>query len=244
MKTFPLLIIVPARGDSKRLPGKNIKLLAGKSLLAYTAESITQAALDAPVILSTDDDDIAAEGERLNWLVPFRRPAELAHDTAPTIDAVIHALDWFRDQNGSDPEAVMVLQATSPLRGNSCLIEAVEALKSREDVDSVISMTPVHVSPRQLYFTDAKGIGIPVSEDNRQPVYAPNGALYLTRCDKLREENSLYAGNILLLKISSEQAIDIDTQADFRFAEATLAAGLAAKGNDQNSSFATEPDSE
>jgi len=222
-----LLIIVPARGGSTRLPQKNLRALAGKSLLAHTAEAIAGAGLGAPVLLTTDDDAIAAEGRRLGWLVPFRRPAELATDKATTVAAVLHALDWSRAEKGRDPAAVMVLQPTSPFRGAACLKAAMAALARRPDIDSVIAMTAMHLPPARLFAAGADGIAHPLgADDGRRPVYAPNGALYLIRTKALRREGTVYAGAILPLVLDGARTIDIDTPEDWRLAEAALAAGL------------------
>ncbi len=227
-----LLIVVPARGGSKRLPGKNIKLLAGKSLLAYTADAITASGLKVPVILTTDDDAIAAEGERLGWIVPFRRPPELASDNATTTEAVLHTLDWYKNTHGHDMDAVMVLQPTSPFRGGACLVAAVELLRTRPEVDSVIAMTALHLPPARLYFADEDGLGSQLAIDARRPVYVPNGALYLTRSTALRQQNTLYAGRILPLPVDKRRAIDIDTEKDWHLAEALLKAGLPPETSD------------
>lgn len=225
MSATPLLILVPARGGSKRLANKNVRPLAGRSLIARTADAIAESGLEAPVFLTTDDDAIAAEGERAGLLVPFRRPPEIAGDNAPTIDAVLHALDWYRDEHGHEPDAVMVLQPTSPLRGGTVLRAAVERLAARPDIDSVVAMTATGLPANRIYFADAQGCGEAVSEDRRYPVYLPNGALYLARTEKVRAERTLYAGTVLPLVLDPARAIDIDTEEDWRLAEAVLAAG-------------------
>jgi CMP-N,N'-diacetyllegionaminic acid synthase len=224
--TADFLIVVPARGGSKRLPGKNLKNLAGLSLLAHTAKAIEAANMHAPVLLSTDDEKIAAEGARLGWDVPFRRPVDLAGDDAASTDVVLHALDWYSNTHGAEPSAIMVLQATSPFRGGACIREAVRLLESRADIDSVIAMTESHISPSQHFIAAEDGAGIPVADDWRCPVYRPNGALYLTRTAALRRAHSLYAGKIAPLVINGIRAIDIDTELDFKLAEAALEAGL------------------
>ena len=222
-----LLIVVPARGGSKRLPQKNLRSLGGKSLLAHTAEAIAAADLGAPVLLSTDDDAIAAEGRRLGWLVPFRRPPELSTDAAATVAAVLHALDWFRAEKGNDPATVMILQPTSPFRGGACLKAAAAALARRPDIDSVVAMTALHLPPARLFAAAADGVAHPLgADDGRKPVYAPNGALYLVRTKALRRAGTVYAGAILPLVLEGARTIDIDTAEDWRLAEAALAAGL------------------
>lgn len=220
------LIVVPARGGSKRLPGKNLRNLAGLSLLAHTAKAIEAADLQAPVLLSTDDEKIVAEGVRLGWDVPFRRPDDLAGDDASTADVILHALDWYCAKHGAEPPAIMVLQATSPFRGGACIRAAARFLESRADIDSVIAMTESHIAPAQHFLAAEDGTVIPMADDLRRPVYRPNGALYLTRTTALRQARSLYSGRIAPLVINGIRAIDIDTESDFKLAEAALAGGL------------------
>ena len=221
-----ILIVVPARGGSKRLPGKNIRPFAGRSLIAHAAEAIADSDLAAPVLLTTDDETIAAEGRRHNMQVPFLRPAHLASDTASTADTVLHALDWFRDDSGADPEMVMVLQPTSPLRGGDCLRTSVELLAQRPDANSIIAMTALDLPPSSLFQEDGAGVVQPLSDDTRRPVYVPNGALYLTRTASLRTKRSVYADPIVPLIMDPRRSIDIDTPADWDLALALLTAGV------------------
>lgn len=221
-----LLIVVPARGGSKRLPGKNLRSLAGKPLLAHTADAIAGAGLDAPVLLTTDDDAIAAEGERLGWHVPFRRPDALATDQATTVDAVLHALDRHTVEAGGAPAQVMVLQPTSPLRGSACLRAALDLLAARSDIDAVVGAVSLDLPAARLFYGRDEGIAEAVSSDPRHPVYAPNGALYLVRTATLQAARSFYTSGMLLLVMNRIRSVDIDTEADLQLAEAALAAGL------------------
>jgi CMP-N,N'-diacetyllegionaminic acid synthase len=224
-----LLVIVPARGGSKRLPGKNLRVFGGKPLLAHTADAICQSALDVTVLLSTDDDAIAEEGKRLGWQVPFRRPAALSTDDAATIDVVLHALEHFTSQSGHRPELVLVLQPTSPLRGGGCIRAALDLLGSRGDADAVIGMSALNLPPSHLFFAGTDGVAEAVSSDRRCPVYVPNGALYLARVPALLELRSLYLPRLLPLVMDDIRSLDIDTEIDWRLAEAALAAGLPAE---------------
>jgi CMP-N-acetylneuraminic acid synthetase len=222
-----LLIVVPARGGSKRLPGKNLRRLAGKPMLAHTADAIRGAGIRAPCLLTTDDDEIAAVGQGLGWMVPFRRPPHLAADASSTEAAVLHAVDWFAAANGGDPAAVMVLQPTSPLRGSACLVEGVRLLAARPQVNSVVAMRPLHLSPARLYVADGQGLLAAIApEDRRTPVLVPNGALYLTRIEALRSTGSLYAPPVAAVTMDAFRSTDIDTEDDLRLAETLLAAGL------------------
>jgi CMP-N,N'-diacetyllegionaminic acid synthase len=223
-----LLIMVPARGGSKRLPGKNLRKIAGRSLLEHTAEAVAQSGLSAPVMLTTDDTAIADEGRRLGWIVPFMRPAELAMDHVPTIDVVLHLLDWHQ-KNYGDPTMVMVLQPTSPLRSGKVLAEAVARMRNDATIDSIIGMRAVHLPAAAIFTLDQSGAAQSIRpDDHRRPCYLPNGALYLTRATALRRERSLYAGRIVPQVMDDMQSVDIDTEIDLRIAEALYDAGLGA----------------
>lgn len=224
-----LLIVVPARGGSKRVPGKNARMLGGRPLLAYTADAMREAGLVAPCLLTTDDDEIAAVGRDLGWMAPFRRPAHLAGDDATTADAVLHALDWFAAEHGGDPRAVMVLQPTSPLRGGAVLRQGLDILAARPDVNAVVAVSALHVSAWFTFCIDERDTLQPLSGDDR-PVVVPNGALYLTRTAALRAGRSLYAPPVAPVMLDAERAIDIDTESDLAVAEALLAARHAADG--------------
>src|SRR5438477_7168262 len=113
-----VLGLIPARGGSKGVPGKNIRMLGGKPLLQYTAESALRSARLTKTILSTDDDRIAEVGRTCGLEVPFIRPAELAEDSTPTLPVIKHALEWMEDQ-GMRFDAVCLLQPTSPFRKSS-----------------------------------------------------------------------------------------------------------------------------
>lgn len=216
-----LLCIVPARGGSKRLPGKNLRVLGDRPLLDHTARALTDAALDAnPCLLSTDDEAIAARGRDLGWQVPWLRPAALATDEAATIDAIVHALDWFARESGGDPEQVMVLQPTSPLRGAACLSGALATLGSQAAADAVVGMRHLRVPGSIAYRVDDAGYARPVAHAGE---LVPNGAVYLVRTAALRTHRSLYPPRTLPWVMDDISSIDIDTDADWRLAEAALA---------------------
>lgn len=221
-----LLIVVPARGGSKRLPGKNIRPLAGRTLLEWTADAIRSSGLVADVVLTTDDEHIAAVGRRLNWLVPFCRPAELAADGVHLFKAVLHALDWYAGHRGRDPDNILLLQPTSPFRGGECLAEAVNRLQFRKEANSVVGMTRLKVRLSRVYSLDDRGLSRPVEVTSDSPGYVPNGALYLVRTKAFRDAQSLFAAPILPLELDALHSVDIDEPADWSLAETLIAAGL------------------
>lgn len=168
-------------------------------------------------------------GRELGWMAPFRRPARLAGDDATTADAVLHALDWFTAEHGGDPQAVMVLQPTSPLRGGAVLRRGFDILAARPDVNAVIAASALHVSASFTFCIDERDTLQSLSADDR-PVVVPNGALYITRTAALRAERSLYAAPIAPVLLDAARAIDIDTESDIAVAEALLAARHIADG--------------
>ena len=217
-----LLIIVPARGGSKRLPGKNLRVLAGRPLLDYTSDAIVGAGLaDSRVLLTTDSPAIAERGRTHDWLVPWLRPAHLAQDNSPSFDVVMHAVDWFAKSSGGDPAQVMVLQPTSPLRGSECLADAVAMLEANPGAQAVVGMRRVYVPGGVVFSVDSDGFARPVSMPGD---LAPNGVVYLVRSSALREHRTLFPPRTMPLVTSARTSIDIDTEDDLLVAEALLAA--------------------
>src|SRR5581483_400682 len=145
-----VLGLIPARGGSKGVPRKNIRLLGGKPLLAYTAEAALAAQRLTRVVLSTDDEEIAAVGQSFGVEVPFLRPVELAQDNTPTLPVVQHALRWF-EEHDTRFDAICLLQPTSPLRRAADIDASIELLE-RSDADTVISVLPVTLEYNPPWF--------------------------------------------------------------------------------------------
>ena len=218
-----LVVIVPARGGSKRLPGKHTRLLAGRDLLEHTHDAIVEAKLGAPVVLTTDDDEIAARGRALGWQVPFLRPAALADDSTPTLPVLLHALDWYRDDNGRDPEFVLLLQTTSPLRTGSALRDAVKLLAMRHEIDAVVGVRRLGFGPNRIFRLDTTGSLEPLSSsETPSPLLVPNGTLYLIRSTSLRRHGTLFPPATLPFEMDVVASVDIDTEADWFLAQAVL----------------------
>jgi CMP-N-acetylneuraminic acid synthetase len=203
------------------VPRKNVRILAGRSLLQWTQAAIAEARLDAPCLLTTDDEEIAAAGRELGWLVPFLRPAELARDDSPTEPAVLHALDWFARHRNGDPEMVLVLQVTSPLRGGACLRQGLELLRNSNDGDAVVGMREISAKTSHLFIRDGGGTLSPLRRaDGSGPVFVPNGALYVIRTPALRRHRTLFPPGTLPLVMGAGASLDIDTEQDWALAEA------------------------
>jgi CMP-N,N'-diacetyllegionaminic acid synthase len=195
--------------------------------MARTADSLRAAGITAPCLLSTDHEAIAREGEKLGWLVPFRRPASLSTDDIPTVPVIIHALDWFRTTYGSDPSMVLVLQLTSPLRGGACLKRALQMLEARPDADAVVTMVRLDRAPRHVFAKGPSGFVQPLLQlDAPRPLATPNGALYLTRTAVLRSAETLTPPGTLPLFLDAIGSLDIDDESDWALSEAAAQAGL------------------
>lgn len=225
-----VLGLIPARGGSKGVPGKNIKLLAGKPLLAYTAAAALAAQHLSRVVLSTDDEQIAAVGRACGIEVPFLRPAELAQDHSPTLPVVQHALRTL-EAAGEQFDAVCLLQPTNPLR-RAVDIDACITLFEREQADSVVTVLPVpaEYNPHWVYFRAADGslrlsTGESTPIPRRQalpPAFHREGSVYVTRRDVILEENSLYGQRVLGVELDPTRSVNIDTPDDWAHAEALL----------------------
>lgn len=228
-----VLGLIPARGGSKGVPRKNIKLLAGKPLLAYTAEAALAAGKLSRVILSTDDDEIAEVGRACGLEVPFPRPAELALDTTPSLPVVRHALLTL-EARGDHYDAVCLLQPTNPLRRAADIDGCIELLE-REQADTVFTMlaVPAEHNPHWVYFQNGDGslrlsTGEATPIPRRQllpPAFHREGSVYVTRRDVVVLDNSLYGARVLGFEIERRHSVNIDTLDDWREAEARLPTG-------------------
>lgn len=227
--TSPLKILglIPARGGSKGVPRKNIRPLAGKPLLAYTAEAALASTKLTQVLLSTDDSEIAEVGRALGLAVPFLRPAELAQDDTPTLPVVQHAVRALEAQ-GTTFDAVCLLQPTNPLRTTSMIDDCIELLIS-SNADCAVTVLPVppEFNPHWVYFRDSAGhlklsTGESVPLPRRQmlpPAYHRDGSVYVTRRSVLMQNGSLYGEKIVGLVMKEEHSLNIDTQEDWVKAE-------------------------
>lgn len=219
-----ILGLIPARGGSKGVPGKNIKDLCGKPLLAYTAESALGARSLARVILSTDDGEIAEIGKRWGLDVPFMRPNELAADTTPTLPVIQHAVSALL-AGGEKFDAVCLLQPTNPLRRAEDIDCCVELLFD-SGADSVISVLPVpHAyNPNWVFVPNGNGLiesaagaGEPLiaRRQDLPKAFHRDGSVYVTRTETIMHENSLYGSKIKPYEINERFSANIDTESDW-----------------------------
>jgi len=222
-----ILAIIPARGGSKGVPGKNIKLLGGKPLLAYTSEIALQSKLLKEVIVSTEDLQIIEAAKRLNIKVPFTRPMELAQDNTPTIDVIIHALEWYKKQ-GVLFDAVCLLQATSPFRTVAFLDKAIMTFIEK-GCDSLVSVqkVPHEYNPHWTFEVNtdgnlkiATGENQIISRRQELPIaYHRDGSIYITKTEVLLAAHSLYGQSISFIESDPDFYVNIDTLQDWEKAK-------------------------
>jgi len=218
-----------ARGGSKGLPGKNIRPVGGKPLIAWTLEAALKCPLVNRVVVTTDSQEIADVCRAFGAEVPFLRPSELAQDDTPGMDPLLHAVRWLEDNENYRPELVMLAQATSPLRPAEDMSRAIELLFEKS-ADAVVSVTPVEEHPFAMKRMDEDGrmtdyVGQENPVNRRQdlpPLYVLNGAIYLVRRDVLLREETFYTDCTYGLIMPPERSIDVDTAWDLYLADLIL----------------------
>jgi len=224
-----VLGIIPARGGSKGIPDKNLRELAGKPLLAYTREAANNSGVIDRLVLSTDSTAIADLGRRLGIEVPFMRPAELAGDESPMLGVLQHGVAQLESE-GWRPDAVVLLQPTSPLRRPEHIRAVVEMLIDG-NCDSVVSVMEIpSLFAPQKALTIREGWLKFWSEDGNQiirrqqtnPTYAREGSVYACWRDVLMNKGSLYGEKCLPYVIPAAEALSLDTIDDWHRAETEL----------------------
>ncbi|MFZ4829084.1 MAG: cytidylyltransferase domain-containing protein [Phototrophicaceae bacterium] len=226
-----ILGLIPARGGSKQVPKKNIRMLGGKPLIAYTLEAVQPLNnLFYRTIVSTDDEQIAQIARDFGGDVPFMRPSELAQDRSPTIPLVQHAILEIESRDQVKLDWVMLLQPTAPLRRTEHILEAIQ-LAQACPCDSVISLRRVFAEHPILMkkIENDRVVSYCVEEregtrrqDYDPPAYMRNGAIYLTKRDVVIHDNSLWGKSIYPLVMDEESSVNIDSMLDFELAELVM----------------------
>src|SRR5262249_2081136 len=228
-----VLGLVPARGGSKGIPRKNIRPLAGKPLLQYTAEAALGAGRLSTVVLSTEDEEIADVGRTCGLRVPFLRPKDLAEDTTATLPVVQHAVRWL-ERNGESFDAVCLLQPTNPLR-RAVDIDSCLDLLEQSDADAVISVLPVPAehNPLWVYFEGADGT-LRLSNGEVEPIprrqelpnaFHRDGSVYATKTQVVMQKNSLYGDRVVGYLIDPVCSVNIDGPEDWDRAVSAIRGG-------------------
>lgn len=227
-----ILGIIPARGGSKGLPGKNIRNLGGLPLIAHTIRASQQTDLLAAVIVSTDDEQIAAVARDYGASVPFLRPPELSTDTAKSIDVVLHALHFMEAKRGEPYTHVMLLQPTCPLRDAADIDAAIAQMQNTPSATAIISVyQPQSAHPYSMFFLDDDGqhmqpllpdIDNPHHRQSYPAVYMLNGGIYLTRREVIVNEHNFYGEMACGLVMEAMKSVNIDDALDLALAETIL----------------------
>lgn len=222
-----ILAIIPARGGSKGVPRKNIKLLAGQPLIQYTIDAALESeALDI-VMVSTEDTEIADISKELGADVPELRPAHLASDKSPTIDTVLHTLKYYEDR-GVKIDTIMLLQPTAPSRSAGDIRQAIRTFREQR-LDSLVSVLPTPHEYNPYWSFEARDDGslklsVPQREiiSRRQDLpttYFRSGDIYMTSVEVIKSERSLYGSRLGHHIMRWENHINIDTMEDWYKAE-------------------------
>ncbi len=233
-QTLKTIAIIPARGGSKGIPRKNVRAVAGKPLVAHSIVRAKQAPSITRVVVSTDDEEIASVAR--DWgaeVVP--RPPEISGDKASSESALLHALDYLKEREGYEPELVVFLQATSPMRAPDDIQRGIETLKS-EGADSLFSacrvegfawrlaggvVTPVNYDPAKR----------PLRQELKEEIWEENGSFYIFKPWVLRKFNSRLGGRVAMHKMQRAASFQIDERGDFELLEHLMAFPRAEGGN-------------
>lgn len=220
-----LLTIIPARGGSKRVPGKNIKSLAGIPLIAHTIRAAQGAGCSQEIIVSTDDKDIAKVALDYEAHVPYLRDAKLASDSSDVIDTVIDIIEYFSNRNQFF-DSILLLQPTSPFRTQATIRQAVALHQTTGQ--SVVTVSPASIKPSWFRRIDKNGNMLLPKEMEQnvtdksieQPLYELNGNIYLATVEQILANRSLYSDPTKAYIIENPiESLDIDTPLDWSLAE-------------------------
>jgi CMP-N,N'-diacetyllegionaminic acid synthase len=225
-----VLAVIPARGGSKGLPGKNIREICGKPLIAWSIEKAKKSRYLDMVLVTTDSQEIAAISRKFGAHVPFLRPAELASDKASTYDAIRHTLTFLKDREGKDFDYIVLLEPTSPLREDDDIDRMLEQIVSTEnEFDSIISVGEVDEHPSIVKRLSGRclepfcpELAQTTRRQDNEPAYFPYGVAYIAKTRALLAENTFYTQRCTHFKIKHYQNFEIDDIYGFLCAESIM----------------------
>ena len=220
-----ILALITARGGSKRLPGKNLRELGGKPLVVWSIEVAKGIPVICDILVSTDDPAIAAACTKAGAYVPWLRPSELATDTASSVDAALHALGWYEAEKGA-VDGLLLLQPTSPFRTRKRVLDGIELFMQNKH-QSVLGVSTTHSHPMWTLKKDGEYVapfmqehGFGTRSQDLPEALIVNGSFYLISPAELRMNKSFFGKKAIPLLIESpKEALDIDTEWDFKMAE-------------------------
>jgi CMP-N,N'-diacetyllegionaminic acid synthase len=227
-----VLGVIPARANSKGIPGKNFKLLNGKPLIGYTIEEGLKSQINR-LIVSTDSSEIAKISKDFGAEVPFLRPSELSQDDSVIEDSILQVLKKLKEDEGYEPDIIVLLQPTSPLRTAKHIDDCIHLLKEKK-VDSILSVSKPMEHPAEMVYWDDSGKMLFLSdiffkgEKNQRQQYPTflfaNGAVYAFQYQSFMDKKSWCGDKTLPYEMRQIDSIDIDSIDDFKIVEALLQA--------------------
>lgn len=222
-----ILALIPARGGSKRLPGKNIRMLGDKPLINWSVDVCRGVNYITDVMVSTDDEAIRQVALEAGATVPWLRPTELSTDMVPSIEVALHAVSWYESAHGK-LDGVMLLQPTSPYRTKATIERGIEIF-IQNGFKPVVALSPASSHPMWCFSIEHGKLvpmspeGLHIRSQDLPEAYVVNGSFYLTTPDHLRSNHSFYGADMTPLIIESPvESLDIDTEFDWRVAQACL----------------------
>jgi len=227
MNKQSFLAIIPARGGSKRLPGKNIMPLNGKPLICWTFEAANKSKYISDIAISSDCSEIIETVKKCGAEVHFKRPKEIATDSASTIEVILHTIAFYKKELNKVYDYIILLQPTSPLRKTMHIDESIDLLFSK-NADAIISVCETEHSPLWCNtLRDDLNLDNFLSPDvinkrsqDLQTYYRINGAIYICKTEKVEAEKKLFLDkNVFAYVMPKNASIDIDDEMDFKLAE-------------------------
>ncbi len=227
-----ILAFIPARSGSKRIPKKNIKLLKGKPLIAYTIEAAKKSKYINRIVVSTDSEEIADIAKQFDAEVPFLRPDSISKAESTEMEFFIHALDWFVKNENYIPDLIVLLYPTSPFRKAESIDKAIEEMLKNPEADSLRSIRLCSEHPYKMWTIEdgylrpfIKGSDFNIHTLSYQllpTVYIQNASIYITKPSTIKNKKSP-TGDIIIPFIMDEiESVDINFPLDFAFAEMIL----------------------
>lgn len=226
-KNKKILVVIPARGGSKRLPGKNIRNLNGKPLISYAIKAAIGSKFADRIIVSTDDKKIALTAKKYGAEVPFMRPAELASDTAMPQQVLQHAVKFFQENKNFKPDIIVMIQPTSPLVQSADVDEAVKKMISKKK-NTCVSVSEISQRPEWMYRLEMKKPELfikknkPMAQRSQElpKLGVLNGAVYVMKYNSLMQKGILIDNSsVCLYVMPKERSVDIDELFDLELAE-------------------------
>jgi len=225
---FKILCVIPARGGSKGLPGKNIKELAGKPLIGYTIEQAKKSKYIDRVIVSTDTIEIADISKKFGAEIPYMRPQELAEDNVATIDVLLHVIDWMEQKEKYFFDILVLLHVTTPLRETADIDNCISILVTKK-ADNVFSVTEAHRNPYFNMVEVTRNGKIKLvkkgnfnTRQSAPKVFDMNSSIYVWWKDILKKKKKIFLNGTEIYIMPNERSIDIDNIFDFKIAEMLL----------------------